>query len=117
MGIREFRDYIAKDAIAAKLSLGRLNMWCAEAAGDIVGVIAMREPCHISLLFVDARHHRRGIARALVDTAVKAYEGCAQMTVNSSPYAVAAYARMGFDPLGEEMEKNGLRFTRMIRAL
>ena len=36
-----------------------------------------------------------------------------EITLNSSPYRKGFYLRIGFVPLSEEQEKNGIRFTPM----
>jgi ribosomal protein S18 acetylase RimI-like enzyme len=68
----------------------------------IVGVIEVRQFRHISLLFVDDRFQRQGIARALVRHAVarclSRRPDLRQITVRSSPYAVPIYERLGFLP-------------------
>ncbi len=78
----------------------------------LVGVLATRGNSHISLFFVDAEHQGKGIGRALF-TVVK--NECASdfMTVNSSPYAVKIYKRLGFSPISDEQMTDGIRFTPM----
>ena len=71
-------------------------------------------------MFVDKRHHRKGVARQLLNTVVaeiKSNEGITQMTVNSSPYAVEAYERLGFVKTGEQQEKDGIIYIPMARQL
>ena len=41
----------------------------------------------------------------------------AEITVNSSPYAVLIYERLGFVVQNEEMVKNGIRFIPMKRVI
>ena len=36
-----------------------------------------------------------------------------ELTLNSSPYGLPFYLRLGFFPLSEEQEINGIRFTPM----
>jgi GNAT superfamily N-acetyltransferase len=95
----------------------------ARDAGRIVGVVAVRDASHISLLFVTPRARGRGVAGALVEKAraicLRRRPRLAAMTVNSSPNAVAAYERMGFKRLGRRRTKNGISFIPMcftIRA-
>jgi GNAT superfamily N-acetyltransferase len=81
-----------------------------------VGVIASRPPCHISLLFVDKQFHRKGLAKAMFNEVLSYYlpfTECTEVTVNSSPYAVEAYHRMGFADTAAEQEVNGIRFVPM----
>ena len=82
-----------------------------------MGVIALREGQHISLLFVRDKFHRLGIAGNLVRMAVSQVEmeepKVRAVTVNSSPYAVGFYEKMGFRALGPEQKADGIRFTSM----
>lgn len=115
-GIREFRDFIALDAVQKRLENGELLMWGYWADDKIVGMIATKPPCHVSLLFVDKGYHRRGIAKKLYQTTLDHYRENSdwrEMTVNSSPYAVPVYHRLGFVDTDGEQVVNGLRFTPM----
>lgn len=120
-GIQEFKSFIGEDSIRKKLSDGQFRMWICLYKNEVVGAIATRPPCHISLLFVDKRHHRKGIARALLNTTIDHYRthtaNPVEMTVNSSPYAVEIYHRMDFRDTGSELTVNGIRFTPMMRSL
>ena len=94
-------------------------MWCCYGDSPIVGVLAMRVPKHISLLFVDPAYHRRGIARSLMDemTRTLLLEGQDHITVNSSKYATGMYGRLGFEAVNGEQVLNGIRFTAVRRKL
>lgn len=119
-GILEFEDYIEFGRIQAELAAHRLLMWGAFVKGRVYGVLAVRPPCHISLLFVDKRVHRKGVGRALVQVMAGYFAevgGCRAVTVHSSPFAVEAYTRYGFVPTGPEQTVNGLRFTPMECSL
>jgi len=83
----------------------------AEVGGIIAGFIAVRPPSHLFHLFVAQDFHRRGIARALWEHARGEAGVC---TVNSSPYAVPAYAAMGFACDGPPACHNGVTFQPMI---
>ena len=52
-GVAEFKRYIEPDAIRDKLDKDELKMWVCLLEDRVAGVIALRLPCHISLLFVD----------------------------------------------------------------
>lgn len=80
--------------------------------GELVGVLAMRKPQHISLFFVKETWHRQGVGRLLFDAMRRDY---AQQvfTVNSSPYAVEIYRHLGFVPTDSEQVTNGIRYTPM----
>lgn len=118
-GIRVFRDFIDPDPIARMLDSGVLRFWGAISQGKIVGVIAIRGTSHISLLFVDPNYHRKGIARTLVSEVERfaTLMNCNTITVNSSPYAVAFYERLEFRAISGEREKQGIRFTPMLRQI
>jgi ribosomal protein S18 acetylase RimI-like enzyme len=69
---------------------------------------------------VKKSHHRRGIASALFQAALRHYEqggDCAAMTVNASPYALGFYRRLGFQPTDAEHTVDGLRFIPMRRRM
>ena len=98
----------------------QLRSWGYFVEADIIGVIAIRPPCHIALLFVDKEHHRRGIARSLFVTVLSDKQivmGHGAVTVNSSPYAVEAYRHLGFVNTDTEQLTNGIRYYPMTYAL
>jgi ribosomal protein S18 acetylase RimI-like enzyme len=95
-------------------------MWTCSDKDKIVGVLAARDVCHICLLFVDSAYHRKGIARSLLEKMIpycKENGDCAEITVNSSPYAVEIYQKLGFHNTDKEQLKNGIRFIPMKRSL
>ena len=115
-GITEFQSFIEPSTITSKMENGEFWLWGAFCQERVVGVIAIRPPLHISLMFVDKQYHRRGIARRLFETVLNyrsVIDGHGRITVNSSPYAVEIYMRLGFQPTGTEQTVNGLRFTPM----
>jgi GNAT superfamily N-acetyltransferase len=89
--------------------------------GDVlVGVIAVRPPCHLTLLFVDKAYHRRGVARLLWEATLADESfvgGHDAVTVSSSLYAVEVYKRFGFVPAGREKNHNGIISVPMIYEL
>ena len=110
-GIAEFRGFLDNEE-----EIGKLDFYGAfDKASDIVGVLAMRKPSHISLFFVKAEYHRQGIGRQLFEKMLSDYQlqGIGMFTVNSSPYAVEVYRRLGFEPTDEECITNGIRYTPM----
>lgn len=121
-GKRTFENYLRNkvDEISLDLKSGHKKMWVYYENNTIVGVISTRDTTHISLLFVDKNHHRRGIAREMLNVVLddlKKREDVPCITVNSSPYAVDAYERLGFCEKGEQQEKDGIIFVPMIRDL
>lgn len=119
-GIQEFQDFIASDGVQKRMQEGQLVVWGCFDKETIIGVIAIRPVCHVSLLFVDKAYHRQGIARRLLTMAVDylaGENGCKAVTVHASPYALVAYEKLGFVATGEEQTINGLRFTPMCYAI
>jgi GNAT superfamily N-acetyltransferase len=120
-GVAEFLAYASREAFAQRLSGGHVGFVAESERGVLVGLVELRDPCHLSLLFVSGERQRQGIGRELVGRAV-AY--CRQsnpeipvMTVNASPNSVGAYDRLGFRPTGPEEERDGIRFVPMVMSL
>jgi GNAT superfamily N-acetyltransferase len=93
----------------------------AESDDRIVGMIDMKGHSHVCLFFVDARWHRQGIGRQLLDHALafcrNAKPDIDQVDVNSSVWAVPVYERLGFRQTKPEQTINGIRFVAMRRLL
>lgn len=74
-----------------------------------MGVIAVRQFNHISLMFVDKEFHREGITRSLFelikDNVKNNCKGEKNITVNSSAYAVKIYECLGFKATDKEKIK------------
>lgn len=82
-----------------RVTNGELFVWGCFSGETIIGVIAARPPCHISLLFVDKEYHRQEIAKALYETVLNYYKNSSDyttVTVNSSPYALDSISKIGF---------------------
>lgn len=115
-GVAEFQRFIDLHSVTKMIRENKLFLWACYDENSIIGVIATRPPCHMSLLFVDEKYHRRGIARKMYDTILDFYRTNSlhtEMTVNSSPYAIEAYHRLGFVNIDTEQTVNGIRFTPM----
>lgn len=106
-GIREFRKILEDEAY-----IRSLDFYGAYAKGELAGVLAVREPRHISFFFVKEAWQRRGIGRRLFETIRQDYER-QEFIVNSSPYAVKVYRCLGFTPTATEQMTNGIRYTPM----
>ena len=117
-----FQDYLKTkyDEVSADLQTGHKKLWGYYQGDGIIGVIATRDKSHIALMFVDKQHHREGIARRLFDTIlvdVKGDTSISQITVNSSPYAVSIYERLGFIKTDVQQEKDGIIYIPMMYKL
>ena len=114
-GIAEFMRFIAIDNIRLKLTSEEMRILICCENDDIVAVLAATAN-HINLLFVKASHQRKGIGRKLIEV-FSSYITATTITVNSAPYALAAYQKIGFKALKEEQTINGIRFIPMSRKL
>ena len=121
MGVKTFQHFIEYHAMRDRLDKGEMKMWGCYQNSYLVGVMALREGQHISLLFVRKRFHHLGIASRLVRIAISDVKASKpeipQITVNSSPYAVGFYKAVGFAALGPEEKRDGIRYTPMRRSL
>ena len=80
--------------------------------GHLVGVLCMRKPQHIGDFFVRADFQGKGHGRQLFARMKEDYTD-QHFTVNSSPYAVPIYQKLGFRAIGPEQVVDGLRFIPM----
>lgn len=116
-GVIEFWNFLDETAIKTNIEDGFLHFTGCFDSEKLIGVIAMKENKHICMLFVDKRYHKRGIARNLFaiekQRCLKHFGNLQQITVNSSPYAVEVYHKLGFVDTGLEQTVNGIRFTPM----
>ncbi|MEI6100470.1 MAG: GNAT family N-acetyltransferase [Eubacteriales bacterium] len=118
-GIDTFHDFIKPDSILEKMERKEILFWSCMMGSSLAGVLAVRNDNHICLLFVRREFQRQGIARKLFLAAEEYCRslGLKNMTVNSSPYAVEAYRRLGFKDLAMEQTMNGIRYTPMEYAI
>ncbi len=94
-GVNEFFKYANPRAFRKRNDSGYLTM-VSEIDGSIAGMIEIRGNSHISMLYVDKSHHRKGIAKALIREVMKTLDLSSDITVNSSRYAVPFYESLGF---------------------
>ncbi len=115
-GVTEFIKYTTPHALAERIIDDHFVL-IAESKGNIIGIIEIRKNCHIALFFVRQEHQRKGIGKDLLSRAVRACIAArpdlAELTVNASPNAVAAYQSLGFIQRDEEKTVNGIRFVPM----
>jgi ribosomal protein S18 acetylase RimI-like enzyme len=120
-GVSQFLSYASREGFRQRLSGGHSGFVAESEGGELIGLVEIRDPCHISLLFVSGAHQRQGIGKELVGEAVAHCRGSHPdtlvVTVNASPNSVGAYRRLGFRPTGPEQEKNGIRFVPMAMSL
>ncbi|MEW5958981.1 MAG: GNAT family N-acetyltransferase [Chloroflexota bacterium] len=119
-GILEFRNYVQPEALLERCQTSSFVL-VAMGRDKVVGMIELRDNNHLSLLFVDRQYQGRGISRELLHRALnlcrRARPDLTRLTVNSSPYAVPIYEKLGFEPVEPEKVVNGIRFIPMVLRL
>ncbi len=119
-GIEHFKTFIQPDALKLRLTNKGFFILGAFLGEKLVGVLAVRDFSHISLLFVDKSYHDQGIAKRLFQEALrrclKLKHDITEITVNSSPYAVEIYKKLGFTAVGEQTTRDGITFVPMSRV-
>ena len=117
-----FENYLKNKhaEISSELKTGHKKMWAYYENKEVLGVISTRDISHVSLMFVDKNHHKKGIAKQMLSVVVeelKKNPSVTQITVNSSPYAVEIYEHLGFVKTDEKQEKDGIIFIPMTRPI
>lgn len=119
-GIESFRDFISDQWLKNMFLKGEYQMMVALHENKIIGFITVRNKSHISLLFVDKKYHRRGIGRTLIENLGEyliTEVGVDYMTVDSAPYALEFYHKLGFWDLAPQQSKQGIIYTSMKKNL
>lgn len=107
-GIQSFKDFIENKEI-----INTLEFWGAYDNQKLRGVIATNENRkHICCFFVEAQYQRQGIGRKLWEYLLENSQK-EVITVNSSPYAVPVYHKLGFVDTNTEQLSDGMRYTPM----
>jgi GNAT superfamily N-acetyltransferase len=118
-GVETFkRDIIENPKYLENARHGLCPIYGAFDGDRMVALMGMRSSkTHINLVFTRKEYHRRGIARAifryLLSDLLAENPALEEITLNSSPYGLPFYLKIGFVPLGDEREINGIRFTPM----
>lgn len=118
-GVETFKkDIVENPEFIENAKQGICPIYGAFDGDKMVALIGMRSSkTHINLVFTKKEYHRRGIARAifhyLLEDILKENPSLEVLTLNSSPYGLPFYLKIGFEALSEEQEINGIRFTPM----
>ena len=118
-GVEAFkRDIVENPEFLEKVRQGICPVYGAFDGDRIVALMGMRSSkTHINLAFTKKEYQRKGIARAifryLLADVRKENPALESITLNSSPYGIPFYVSLGFQPLSEEQEMDGIRFTPM----
>lgn len=119
-GRRNFMKYADPEEMARRVQADHFILLALKDS-DIVGMIEMRNHCHVSLLFIDSAFQGMGVGGELLGRALEfcrtADPHLKAVTVNSSPNALPAYERMGFKATGSEQDIGGVRSVPMEKIL
>ena len=119
-GAEPFLATLSGSAIAGTIANPEFHYIAAFLGESLAGVAAMRDNRHVHHLFVALAHQRRGIAtqlwQRLKSQAIDA-GNTTKITVNSSLFAVPAYARWGFVPTGAAQTRHGVSLQAMALTL
>ena len=122
-GVETFkRDIVENSEYLKNARRGLCPIYGAFDGDRMVALMGMRSSkTHINLVFTRKEYHRRGIARAifryLLSDLLAENPALEEITLNSSPYGLSFYLKIGFMPLGDEREINGIRFTPMMYVI
>ena len=107
-GVHSFRNFIEDKTI-----LKSLEFFGAYENEELKGIIATNDNRkHICCFFVKAQYHRQGIGKKLWEYLLNNSIN-ETFTVNSSPYAVPVYHKLGFVDADSEQLTDGIRYTPM----
>ena len=120
-GVEIFRNFINPQRLADDVKHNGFKIYCCYEGDILAGVLALRNTKHISLLFVRKSHHKKGIARELVNIIIEYIKMsnpyAKEITVNSSPYAVEIYKKLGFTATDIMQEKDGIIYMAMSKSI
>ena len=118
-GVETFKkDIVENPEYLENARKGICPVYGAFDGEKIVALMGMRSSkTHINLVFTKKEYHRKGIARRifhfLLNDILMENPSLDALTLNSSPYGLPFYLTLGFIPLSEEQQINGIRFTPM----
>ena len=119
-GVQEFLKYAEPNLLLERSQRNHFVL-VATVLEEIVGMIEVRDYVHVPLLFVDRRFQRIGIGKELLRRSLEVCRshkpGLSEISVNSSPYAVAVYQKMGFREQGPAQTVKGICFVPMVLEL
>lgn len=118
-GVETFKkDIVENPQYLENARQGLCPIYGAFDGDKMVALMGMRSSkTHINLVFTKREYHRRGIASAIFQHLLKDLlvenPNLEALTLNASPYGLPFYLAIGFQPLSEEQEMNGIRYTPM----
>ena len=114
-GTESFLSFVWGKNVKKMLADGSFIIWGCYSGDILVGMLALRNACHISLAFVRGDFHRQGIGRMLYAEAANyaLAKGTKKITVNASDYGIPFYRAMGFKETDMQQEADGIIYTPM----
>ncbi len=115
-GTQHFESFVTDTTLKRLFLAGEYKLFVAKIEEEIIGIISVRNGNHVSLLFVDEKYHRMGVASALIRYAADYLRLTTMftfMTVNAAPYGIPFYHQVGFKDIGPETKKDGITYTPM----
>jgi len=111
-----FLQTVSPAAIAGYIASDAFDYCVGKCQGQLAGVVAVRDGQHLFHLFVDTAFQRQGFAARLWAHAQQralARGNTQGFTVNSTPYALPVYQRLGFVATGAEVQTRGIAYVPM----
>jgi ribosomal protein S18 acetylase RimI-like enzyme len=108
-----FEDELLEESFKQRILSDEYEHFVYVQENEIVGFIAIKNKNRLFHLFVDSKHHKKGIAKELWNY-IKEHCDVSNMSVNASLYAIKTYESFGFSVKGEECEYLGLKYQPMI---
>ena len=116
-GNNTFKVYIKPENIKNRFIDKSSEFYTVKINNKIVGIIEIKNKDHISLFFVQAEFHGKGIGKFLfkhyLNRTKKENSEIKAITVNSSIYAEKIYSKLGFTKTNEMEEKEGIKYIPM----
>lgn len=115
-GVESFNNFITDQTLYKMFVSGTYQLMVALDNSTIIGIISVRDINHVSLLFVEESFHKKGVGTNLIKELCSYLfreEHITRITVNSSPFAVGFYHKLGFNDLDTELTADGIRYTPM----
>ena len=99
------------------LEAGTRHLWLEDDGVPVAYLRILEDPTHtrIGRVLVAASHRRRGLARVLMERALK-YAGERDVVLDAQSYLAGWYARFGFAACGPEFLEDGIAHIPMLRG-
>jgi GNAT superfamily N-acetyltransferase len=115
-GVSSFYRFVTDETLEKMFLAGEYKAFGAFDGDEIVGVSGVRSGNFLSILFVDERYHRQGIATELVEIAagyIRDVNKKKSVTVYAATGAIPFYLRVGFVQTEPMRQEAGMLFTPM----